>query len=213
MTTGEKQDLSTIQKLGNEWELENFGIIFKKYPCCAYTHRSIDAVLELIQSENISPEEVERVEVIAHYKVPAVLIYPNAKNALEGKFSMQYCLAAALLDQEITLETFTDYNVNRNGIQKIMKRITMRVDKDQKVGSDPKEKTATVKVITKKKALKNKVNFPLGHPYNPFTESDMYEKFSMCLEKSYSKSVINSLYDSLSSLDNHKFSSIEEKLY
>src|SRR5699024_818482 len=48
LTTQEEQNLTIIEELGKKWELDNFGIIFKKYPCCAYTHRSIDALLEVI---------------------------------------------------------------------------------------------------------------------------------------------------------------------
>lgn len=71
--------MSNIYKIGQIWELEEFGIIFKKYPCCAYTHRSIDGVLELVNKYDISADEVENIEVIVHYHVPKVLIYPNAK--------------------------------------------------------------------------------------------------------------------------------------
>jgi len=212
MTTGKSIDLSVTQKLGNTWELGDFGVIFKKYPCCAYTHRSIDALLELIQFENVSYDEVESIEVVVHYKVPAVLIYPEAKTALEGKFSMQYCLAAALYDREITLQTFTDDNVNRTTIQDLMKKIIMTIDENQKEGTDSKERTATIKLFTKRKALNKRVDYPVGHPGNPFTEADMYEKFSMCLNGVYPSSGIKSLYEMLSSLDKCNFSNIEDRL-
>lgn len=214
LTTGEKLDLSNIYKIGQTWELEEFGIIFKKYPCCAYTHRSIDGVLELANKYDISADEVENIEVIVHYHVPKVLIYPNAKTSLEGKFSMQYCLAAALFDREITLQTFTDENVNREKIQDLMSKVVMTVDKEQEEGSGSKEKVATVKINTKSKTLKKKVEYPIGHPSNPFTEKDMHQKFTMCLEDNYESAVIESLYDKLTSLEQQQYNSIlKDMLY
>lgn len=200
--------MSAINKLGQHWELERFGIIFKKYPCCAYTHRSIDGVLELVNEYDISPDDVESIEVNVHYNVPKVLIYPNAKNALEGKFSMQYCLAAALFDKEVNLFTFTNENVNRSEIQDFMGNIVMTVDENQREESGSKEKVAVVRVHTKWRTFEKKVDYPIGHPCKPFTENDMYQKFKMCLESSYEISVIDSLYDQLTSLDQQDYDDI-----
>ncbi|MEK7806683.1 MAG: hypothetical protein AAB528_03025, partial [Chloroflexota bacterium] len=46
--------------------------------------------------------------------------------ALEGKFSMQYCLAAALLDGQVGLGTFTDQQVLRPEAQALIPKVTMR---------------------------------------------------------------------------------------
>lgn len=127
---------------------------------------------------------------------------------------MQYCLAAALFDREITLQTFTDENVNREKIQDLMSKVVMTVDKEQEEGSGSREKVATVKINTKSKTLEKKVEYPIGHPSNPFTEKDMHQKFTMCLEDNYESAVIESLYDKLTSLEQQQYSSIlKDMLY
>ena len=45
---------------------------------------------------------------------------------MEGKFSIQYCLAAALLDQRVGLQSFTDDQVMRPEAQALIPRIDMR---------------------------------------------------------------------------------------
>src|SRR5699024_892462 len=94
----------------------------------------------------------------------------------------------------------------------VMRKVTMRIDDNQTEDSGSKEKTAKVIIQTKKKAFQKSVDYPLGHPGNPFDETDMYEKFSMCLEGIYPKSVQKSLYDKLSSLDKYHFKHFEEEL-
>ena len=42
---------------------------------------------------------VDRIEVLVDFDPPRSLIHSRPVSSLEGKFSMQYCLAAALLDQ------------------------------------------------------------------------------------------------------------------
>ena len=41
------------------------------------------------------------------------LTYTNSKNGLEAKFSMEYSIAAALLDGSIQLATYNDAKIDR----------------------------------------------------------------------------------------------------
>ncbi|MBV7282872.1 MmgE/PrpD family protein, partial [Corynebacterium sp. TAE3-ERU30] len=105
ITTHKMVDFSALKKLGKEWEIEQNGIIFKKYPCCAFTHRSIDAVLDIVNKNEIKLTDVVKMEALVHYKVPTVLIYDQPKTPTQAQFSMNYCLAAAFVDKEINLST------------------------------------------------------------------------------------------------------------
>jgi 2-methylcitrate dehydratase PrpD len=55
-----------------------------------------------------------------------VLIYPQPSTGLEGKFSLQYALAAGVLDGRYTLWSFTDEAVNRVPIRDLLARICVR---------------------------------------------------------------------------------------
>jgi 2-methylcitrate dehydratase PrpD len=46
-----------------EWHIVRHGLNIKRYPICYATHRSIDAVLALIEHYDLSPERVERIHV------------------------------------------------------------------------------------------------------------------------------------------------------
>ena len=57
-----------------------------------------------------------------------ILIHPNPRSALEGKFSMEFCIATAILRKQVKLESFTDGNVLNGGTQDMMKKVKMVAD-------------------------------------------------------------------------------------
>ena len=88
-----------VENLGNKRYLVESGIEIKKYPCCGSAHLALDATFNLLSQRAIDPEAVDRIEVMVDFDPPRSLIHSRPASSLEGKFSMQYCLAAALLDR------------------------------------------------------------------------------------------------------------------
>ena len=64
--------------------------------------------------------------MMVDFDPPRSLIHSRPLSSLEGKFSMQYCLAAALLDRRVGLQSFTDDQVMRPEAQALIPRIDMR---------------------------------------------------------------------------------------
>ncbi len=114
------------QNLGNKCYLVESGIEIKKYPCCGSAHLALDAIFDLLSQAVIDPEAVDRIDVMVDFDPPRSLIHPRPVSSLEGKFSMQYCLAAALLDRRVGLPSFTDEQVLRPEAQALIPRIDMR---------------------------------------------------------------------------------------
>ncbi len=102
------------------------GIEIKKYPCCGSAHLALDATFDLLAQDAIDPAAVESIEVLVDFDPPRSLIHSRPTSSLEGKFSMQYCLAAALLDRKVGLQSFGDDQVLRAEAQSLIPRIEMR---------------------------------------------------------------------------------------
>ena len=85
--------------LGAPHEFVDPGIGVKRYPACASTHQALDATLALAEEHAIDASAVEAAECAVHYLAPHQLIYDRAETPLQGKFSMAYCVAVALLDR------------------------------------------------------------------------------------------------------------------
>ena len=117
---------SVLENLGKKCYLVESGIEIKKYPCCGSAHLALDATSRLLEREKLEPAQVDGIEVNVDFDPPRSLIHSHPKSGLEGKFSMQYCLAAALLDHEVGLDTFSDDQVLRPEAQSLIPRIKMR---------------------------------------------------------------------------------------
>jgi len=99
--------------------------MIKKYPCCASAHLAIDATLDILKDQNVSPSAIKKIIVIVDFDPPRSLIYDSPKNSTEAKFSMQYCIAAVIVDKKIDMKSFIDEKVKRPVIQVLMPKIKM----------------------------------------------------------------------------------------
>jgi 2-methylcitrate dehydratase PrpD len=104
-------------------DLADPGIAFKRHPCCASAHPAVDALLSLREAHGITAADV--VEIVSHTH-PRRLSHTDRtdpRNGLEGKFSIQYVLARALLEGHIALDHFTDAAVSDPVVRDVMARI------------------------------------------------------------------------------------------
>ena len=115
-----------VENLASKCYLVESGIEVKKYPCCGSAHLALDATFDLLSRGAIDPEAVDRIEVMVDFDPPRSLIHSRPTSSLEGKFSIQYCLAAALLDLRVGLQSFSDEQVLRPEAQALIPRIDMQ---------------------------------------------------------------------------------------
>ena len=84
--------------IGNRCYMVESGIEIKKYPCCGSAHLALDATAKLLAQETFTADQVDHIDVLVDFDPPRSLIHSRPTGGLEGKFSMQYCLAAEILD-------------------------------------------------------------------------------------------------------------------
>ena len=96
------------------------GLAVKLYPCCYALQRPISAVASLPQ---VAPSDVETVVVRTPESSLQPLIHHAPRTGLEAKFSLEYGIAAALLDGHPGLESFDDPGVLRPEAQRLVKRV------------------------------------------------------------------------------------------
>jgi 2-methylcitrate dehydratase PrpD len=85
------------------------GLTFKAYPCCGANHYAIDGVRNALRDAGLDESDVVSLDVwIERRNLDDVLVYPWARTPLEGKFSLAYNVAAALVDGAVTVDTFTE---------------------------------------------------------------------------------------------------------
>ncbi|MCH8801930.1 MAG: MmgE/PrpD family protein [Chloroflexi bacterium] len=112
--------------LGSRCFMVESGVEIKKYPCCGSAHLALDATAMIQQREALNAADIERIEVRVDFDPPRSLIHSRPKEGLEGKFSMQYCLAAEILDGQVGMSSFTDEQVMRPEAQELIPKIEMK---------------------------------------------------------------------------------------
>lgn len=115
-------DDSAIDQIGIEWSLAK-PRIQKLFPSCGFSHRGICAVLDHYQELPREVEKICRVTIELPDKESMPLTYDRPTTGIEGSFSAEYTIAAALIDGAVTLDSFTDEMVQRPKVQDLMKKM------------------------------------------------------------------------------------------
>lgn len=156
------------------------GLNVKLYPCCYYIHNAADAMLELVES-GLRPDDVTRVRVTVQPGGLAPLIHARPTTGLQGKFSLEYAMAAALLDRRLTLRTFTDTEVQRPAAQQLLQRVEKTESLLPPTGEDAQGGFAVVEVeVRTGELLQRRVDRPRGHASRPVTDEELHTKFIDC---------------------------------
>ncbi len=193
-------DESAFAAWGGTLEIvTEFGIALKLFPACAATHPAIEAAIMLRGKLQDPVREIASVRVGACELAQEPLIYREAKTPLQGKFSMHYCVASALLDGHVRLSTFTDEKVARKEVQALVAKTVMEVD--ERVRHD-KEFAAVVSIRTVDgRTLEQEVHVAPGKPARWFTPEQMREKFMDCHAASGLKLDAKALFAALQAMD------------
>jgi 2-methylcitrate dehydratase PrpD len=113
------------EDLGNPFRVQD-ALIIKKYPCCGGNHAMLDSLFSLMREHNFTWEDVASAEVDQSY-LSIVMLYTEPDDPLKGKFSARYNVAAALVEGDINIGTFSDEKIANPEIQETMDKVNTRV--------------------------------------------------------------------------------------
>jgi 2-methylcitrate dehydratase PrpD len=94
------------------------GLAVKIYPCCYALQRPISALAQLA-SGGLDPSQVRRIVLSTPEATVVPLIHHRPETGLQGKFSLEYAAAAALLDGHPGFASFTDAAVRRGEARRL----------------------------------------------------------------------------------------------
>jgi len=198
----ERTDLAgETADLGRRWEILDTGITVKLYPSCAGTHPALDALLDLIVEYGVTASDVDRIDIDVDPIVPTILIYDRPTTALEAKFSLPFCAAAAAVFGRVGIDTFEDVVIRDPRVTALMSRVTMRVD-DQIGRGKPALTESRVRVTLKDgRAVVKDAHGARGYPSNPASEADLAAKFLACAARGRSTTEAAAILTRLGTLD------------
>jgi len=171
-----------MDRLGKPWTFASPGISLKPYPSGSLTHPAMTELMRLIDANNLQANQVEKVDVGANHNMTTTLLHHQPRTGLEGKFSMEFCLAILLLERKAGLGEFSDKVVQRTDVQQMIQRINFYVDPEaESAGFD--KMTSILKIHLKDgKVITGRADFAKGSPADPMTFEEAATKFRGCAD-------------------------------
>jgi 2-methylcitrate dehydratase PrpD len=190
---GQRESLDVaLDSLGEgALELELSGLDVKQYPMCYATHRTLDGVLALRREYGLDLERVKSAHIHTSRGALLPLTRHRPQTGLEGKFSIEYAVAAALADGHVRLTSFTDEAVRRPELQQFFECVhTSESD-------GPMEpRGAQIKLqLTDGTTLERHVETLRGSTQHPLSDEELCEKLDDCLAWSDSTLHAQRLFD------------------
>jgi 2-methylcitrate dehydratase PrpD len=152
------------------------GLAVKIYPCCYALQRPISALAGL--ARGVPAGDVRRIVVRTPEATVAPLIHHRPDTGLQGKFSLEYAAAAAVLDSYPGFASFTDEAVRRPAARRLASLVETKLDPG---GSWLLDGELAAEIHTAGGVLETTLRFPPGAPQRPPTAAQLQAKIGDCV--------------------------------
>jgi 2-methylcitrate dehydratase PrpD len=155
------------------WDLANRGSTIRLHACCGAAHWSMDALQQIVLRRFMTPDEIEAIDVeIPRFLTDMVPIHAPS-TGLEAKYSLEYDLAAIVLDGRAGVHQYTDEAVQRPAATRLMARVNT-------IPVDGALQSRVVVTLMGGEQLEATVNRAHGNPADPLTNEERLGKFHEC---------------------------------
>ena len=141
----------------------------------------------MLGEHRLSDKDIAEVDVGTSERAMRVLSFSEPATPYQAKYSMPYCIAAAVVDHKVTLETFTDHKFEDRNIVETRKKIHLSfpdvpiwpgladVGPDTEFVGNP----VTIRT-TDGRSYSARVDIPRGDPALPLSDDELLAKYREC---------------------------------
>jgi 2-methylcitrate dehydratase len=198
-----KWDKDILTKgLGEKFLINECG--YKAFPTEALTHQPITAAIEVIQENNLNPQEVKEVLVETTTRGADILSDPSKYKPTTKEtadHSLPYCIAVAVAKGNVLPSDFEDDALRDPFVWSLLDKIKVIVNPEIDA-LFPKIKRAIVTIKTSKGEYKKQEDFSKGQPERPLSEEELISKFKANSEKKMSPSRMEDIIKATQELEN-----------
>ena len=172
---------AVLKNWSTPWEVMNSSI--KPHACCRYKQGPIDCIMEIMESQELRAEEIERVDIAildAGFDLVAEPVEQkmDPMSVVDAQFSMPFGAALAILRKDAFLDRYQMNEINDPEIRDFMKRI--RCLRDTELNNDfPRKWPARVVVhTTDGRNFEHRLDHPNGDPENPLSWAEVLDQLT-----------------------------------
>jgi 2-methylcitrate dehydratase PrpD len=145
---------------------------YKPYACGVVMHPAIDACIQLRNQHKLTPEQIAKIELRVNRLVPELTGHRAPRTGLEGKFSIYFAAAVAIVEGAAGERQFGDRLVRDAGLVALRGRVSITVD--PAIHEDQVRAAITLK---DGRLLETFVEHATGSAGNPMTDAALEAKF------------------------------------
>lgn len=166
---------AAFSTLGKDWHVTR--MTFKNHACCGHTFAAIDGALALKERMKIAAEEIARVQIGTYRAGVEVSGVEDPRTPAEGRFSIKYVVATALVHGSVRLAAFHEDRLSDRKTRDLMHKITAGIDPELDAAF-PRQRAARVAIETKDGRREEMVQpTRKGDPDMPLTDREVDDKF------------------------------------
>ena len=124
----------------------------------------------------------------------------NPQTRETADHSLPYCVAAALMDGTITMDSFSIKRIKDKKLHRFLQNVTVTEDKQFSKNYPEKMSNRIIIHASHRKYVKQ-VDYPRGHPKNYMTDKELEEKFRSLAMRKLGEAKAEKVLDSLWSLE------------
>ena len=166
--------------LGTNWSIVDPGLTVKRYPCCGGNLRALDATEALMVEHDIDIEDVERLEVDVHPDLLDIVRFHKPSEGFRGKFSIDYVLAAMLLDRRVDLDSFSDAYCGTPRMRAALEKVFVNVHPEWPDDVASRRRTPVTITMKDGRTFSRQVDKVRGSPGNPMPRDELVGKYRAC---------------------------------
>ena len=179
-------------ELGASWRLVDPGFDIKRFPAQVYMQNAIEAALNLREQNGVDPNNIERVTIRRRGRGHSG---PVPRSGLDGKFSVEYCAAAALLDGQVGIDTFTDARRFSPDMEAMLGRISVEPEGPESGA------TLAAAVLKDGTTISAECSAFTGSAANPMSREQLLAKARDCFHRGLSATDTERVLEMLENLE------------
>jgi 2-methylcitrate dehydratase PrpD len=164
-------------RLGSPWTFSEPGVSIKPFPSGSLTHPAMCALADLVTGHDIKPADIAAIYAGTNRHMPTALIHHRPANALQAKFSMEYCLAVTAIERTPGLADFTGERVGRPDVQDLLRRVEFTVDPEADAAGFNTMYSIVRVSLADGTTIEERRQFATGSPQHPMSADQLLGKF------------------------------------
>jgi 2-methylcitrate dehydratase len=189
--------------LGESWRITQCGM--KAFPTEALTHTPISAVLDIVKSHDLKPEQVEKVQIRSLARAADILSDPSKydpRSKETADHSLPYVIAAAIAERQVTPVQFEMKKIMDPTIREQLKKVEVVADPEIEKVFPALQRVIVNLTTTDGRTFTKQLDYPKGDPRNPLSDAEVEEKFAALAEGVLSERAQKKLKDAIWNLEN-----------